>query len=285
MAIILDGKKVATTIESDLENKVRGLPTKLTLGILQIGNNPSSNTYIQQKINTAKRIGVTYQLKKLAADTQLSQIRSLIKDWNNNPDITGFIIQLPLPDHYPAQALLNQINPAKDVDALSANSLGRLLQHNSIVIPATARGILSLLDYYKISVAGKQVAMIGRSALVGKPVALSLLNRNATVTIAHSQSHNLIAITKAADIIITAIGQPHFIKPSHLKPEAVVIDVGITSSNRKLIGDVDFEATAPKVAAITPVPGGVGPLTVISLYQNLIDLHQHQLNDRSPMLG
>lgn len=273
MTTILNGKQVADKLASNLHQQVADLSTQLSLGILQVGDNPDSTTYIRHKTRLAAKLGINTLVEKLPSTADLHQVQDQLHQWNTSIAITGYIVQLPLPEQLDTAAIISSIEPQKDVDVMSPLSIGQLALSKTAPMPATTRGIFSLLEYYQIDVSGKHVVIIGRSNLVGKPTALSFLHRNATVTITHRQTPDLPNFTKSADILISAIGQPHKITSTYVKPGAVVIDVGLTKTAEGIFGDVEYDSVSQVASAITPVPGGIGPLTVISLLQNLVDMY------------
>ncbi len=297
MAQILDGKIVRDSILNNLKSQISNLKSKPKLVIIQVGDNPESNTYIGQKIKFGEKIGAIAELKKFPADISQESLTSNLLTLNSDPAVHGIIIQIPIPKHLDQDKLIDLINWRKDIDGLSAISLKLLSEGNPAgYIPATTKGVLTLLDHYKIPITGKKVVIIGRSFLVGKPTALAMLNRDATVTICHSKTENLGKETKNADILIVAIGKPNFIGREHVSKNQVVIDVGINVIEkgqalsqaetkekdltlikpRTLVGDVNFDEVSKIVSAITPVPGGVGPMTVASLFENLLEAHKNQ---------
>ncbi len=271
---LLNGKVVADKLALQLKHDLAQSELALTLGIIQVGEHPSSSVYIQHKSKMAQKLGITVRHNQLPATITQAQLQQELEQWNDSPDITGYIVQLPLPSHLNPDLAIGMIDPLKDVDGLTLTNKGALAARQPGILPATTRGILSLLDYYQIEVEGKHVVVLGRSNLVGLPTALALLHRHATVTILHSKSQDTNSILHTADIVIAAMGRPRQLGLDMLPAGAIVIDVGITRIEGRVHGDVDFDAVADKVAAITPVPGGVGPLTVVSLFQNLVDLAQ-----------
>ena len=288
MALILDGKKVRDEIAVRLADQVARLKEQPGLAIIQIGDNSASNTYIRQKKIFGEKIGVKVEHHKLAKTVAASEVKKLIGKLNRDEKIHGIILQFPVPAHLDANLLIEQIDPGKDVDGLTAANVKKLWTGDHYrpsgsvdgLVPATARGVITLLDYYKISVEGKRAVVAGRSNLVGKPIAALLLARGATVIICHRGTLDLAAETKRAELIIAAIGQPKLLRVEHFTMGAgqVVIDVGISRDDDQLVGDVDFVAVEPLVAAISPVPGGVGPLTVASLFANLFEAYKRQNN-------
>jgi methylenetetrahydrofolate dehydrogenase (NADP+)/methenyltetrahydrofolate cyclohydrolase len=258
----LDGRILRDRIANKLKLEVSGLKVKPVLAIIQVGDNVESNVYIKQKKLFGERIGAVVNHIRLPKNISFPKIEKEIKKLNSDRKVHGIIIQLPIPENLDARKITKVISPSKDVDGLVSGSN---------FTPATTRGILSILDFYKINLAGKRAVVVGRSDLVGKPTALALLNKNATVTIAHSKSKNLKQITKSAEVLVVAVGRPKFINDKYVSKGQVVIDVGINKTKNGLVGDVDFEKVKKIVRAITPVPGGVGVMTVASLFENLFD--------------
>ncbi|NQV88517.1 MAG: bifunctional 5,10-methylenetetrahydrofolate dehydrogenase/5,10-methenyltetrahydrofolate cyclohydrolase [Parcubacteria group bacterium] len=281
MAKILDGKIIRDKIQRELAEAVSKLPSKPKLVIIQVGDNPDSNAYVNQKKIFGEKIGVAVELCKFDDSIGEEVIAENIEELNSDKSTNGIIVQLPLPTHLDASKLISNIDPNKDVDGLTPVNVRKLFENDpSGFVPATAKGVLSLLDYYSIPLEGKRVTVIGRSVLVGKPIALTLLARNATVTVCHRKTKDLIKETKDADIIIVAAGCPGLISAEHVSFGQTVVDVGINLISgkkfneeivgKKFVGDVDFEAVKNIVSAISPVPGGVGPMTVASLFENLL---------------
>jgi methylenetetrahydrofolate dehydrogenase (NADP+) / methenyltetrahydrofolate cyclohydrolase len=279
MPKILDGKIVRDEIMIDLKNKIARFGMAPNLAIIKIGDNPDSDVYVKMKISFAKKIGanafiVDFPVGEITQEVLLAEIEKL----NNDESVNGIIIQSPLPKPLDWSLAVEAVNPTKDVDGLCSLNVKNLQANNNLgLIPATARGVLSLLKYYNISVKGKKVVVMGRSVLVGNPIAVLMRNNDATVTVVHSQTIEPEKITKEGDILIVAIGNPKLIGPSYIKEGQTVIDVGVTSvlnpdGTRSISGDVDFESVKDIVSAISPVPGGVGPMTVASLFQNLIEV-------------
>ncbi|MFA6445962.1 MAG: bifunctional 5,10-methylenetetrahydrofolate dehydrogenase/5,10-methenyltetrahydrofolate cyclohydrolase [Candidatus Paceibacterota bacterium] len=288
MSYFLDGRQVRDKKAQILIKRISAFSTKLKLVILQVGNVSESNSYIEQKKFFGTKIGVLVEHIKFPETVSQAEIESAIELNNRDASVHGIILQLPIPARIDWREVVNTIDPEKDVDGLTRENLSILVHGGKGGhMPATARGVLSLLKDYKIEVAGKKVVVVGRSALVGKPIALSLLNEQATVTICHSKTQNLNEETKRADILIVAIGKAHFINESHVREGQIVIDVGINSvgqpslqeeiPKRKLVGDVFTEKVTSIVDGISPVPGGVGPLTVLSLFENLADAYEKQV--------
>lgn len=286
MALILDGKKAAEALSGALAEKVKRLAAPLTLSIIQVGNRADSNAYIKAKMAFAEKIGVKAELVKFPEDISEEIVTSAISERNSKADIHGIIAQLPLPAHWDANAILENIEPNKDVDVLTAKNIKNFLSGGLAPLPATASGILKLLEFYDVSLSGKRVAVVGRSLMVGKAIALAFLNKDATVTICHKKTENLAAITKEADILVVAVGTAGLIGKEHVRQGQAVIDVGINEvsgrkldeeiSGRRIVGDVNFDEVKNIVAAISPVPGGVGPMTVAALFSNLIEAAEKQ---------
>ncbi len=272
MVKILDGRKVQNIIAARLAVRISKFKKIPTLVIIQAGDREDSNVYIRQKKLFGEKIGVSIVQKKFPDKVSEKAIISVIEKYNKDKNIDGIIVQLPLPKHLNRWAISGAINPEKDVDGLTAkNVAGLLAGEKNCFVPATTRGIFELLEHYKISATGKRVAVVGRSVLVGKPTAMALINRGATVTVCHSKTRNLNEETKRAEILIVAAGKPGLISKKHVSRGQIVIDVGINRLKGKLVGDVDFAGVKKIVRAITPVPGGIGPLTVASLFSNLLD--------------
>ena len=273
MAIILDGKKLRDKIFENLKQRLNNMSEKPTLAVILVGENPASQIYVRNKKKTAENLGINSIVINYPADISEKILLDKIQELNNDIKITAILVQLPLPKHIDKFKIIDAIAPEKDVDGLTPYNSGKLFSgEEPYVYPCTPKGILLLLDEYNIELEGKHVVVIGRSNLVGKPVAQMLLNRNATVTMCHSHTKNLSDITKTADIIVSAVGQ-NIIGEKMLKSDCVVVDVGIFKDvNGKICGDVDF-ANASKIAAyISPVPGGVGPMTIASLMLNTVEL-------------
>lgn len=271
---IIDGKACAEHCRNALKERVENLKSrKITpgLAVILVGNNPASQVYVKNKIIACEKLGIFSQKIALKEETNEAELLSHIHQLNQNPNIHGILVQLPLPQQISEEAILKAIAPQKDVDGFHAQNLGALVQNAQALVACTPKGIVRLLDEEKIEIEGKHAVIIGRSTIVGKPLALLLINRGATVTVCHSKTKNLAAHTQNADILIVAIGCANFVTQEMVKEDAVVIDVGINRlPNGKLAGDVDFESVKNKAAAITPVPGGVGPMTIAMLMENTV---------------
>ncbi|HEA47446.1 MAG TPA: bifunctional methylenetetrahydrofolate dehydrogenase/methenyltetrahydrofolate cyclohydrolase FolD [bacterium] len=271
VAIILDGKRTAQEIQKELSLKVKEEGIIPGVAVIRVGEDPSSLIYIRNKKKRAEEVGIYFEEHTLKENTSQDELIELIKKLNSNSRIDGIVLQLPLPKHLDEKRMLEKISPEKDVDGFHPLNMGRLLKGNPLFIPATPRGIMELLSRYLISLKGKRVVVVGRSNIVGKPLALLFLKEDATVAICHSKTKDLDLITKEADILVVAIGKPEFIREGMVKENSVVIDVGINRVGNRIMGDVDFKRIKEKVSHITPVPGGVGPMTIIMLLKNVIE--------------
>lgn len=268
--IIIDGKKVAAELLSELKEKIRLKNVSPVLNILQIGSNPSSNIYVKRKLMIAEQIGIKANLFHFDEDVNEEKLLETVNLLNKNRE--GIILQLPVPKHINTFKVINSIDYRNDVDGLTYINQGMLFSDNPNLISCTPLGVLKLLKYYNIKISGQNVVILGRSLLVGRPLSQLLINENATVTVIHSFSKNIQLITKNADILISAIGKPNFIDNTFVKVGAVVIDVGISKIGNKIVGDVNFDKVKDIVSFITPVPGGVGPMTVACLMYNTFTL-------------
>ena len=271
---IIDGKMVASQIKKNIASEVESLRQKTGetpgLAVVLVGDDPASSVYVRNKNKTCKNLGFQSFENILPANTKESTLLGLIDELNKDERVSGILVQLPLPSHISSYKILEAINPQKDVDGFHLENIGRLVTGNATFKPCTPEGIIQLLDHYKVDIEGKNAVVLGRSNVVGKPISLLLLERNATVTICHSRTKNLSAITKSADILIAAIGKPNFVTDDMVKDDVVIIDVGINRVNDKLIGDVDYQSVSKKASLITPVPGGVGPMTIAVLMANTL---------------
>lgn len=262
---LLDGKALANDILDKLSLKVKQLDTAPNLVVIQVGNDPASSVYVRNKERTAERVGINSETVKLSKHITQDELLEIIDKYNHFTDVNGILVQLPLPKHIDEQVILEAISPMKDVDGFHPLNVGKLNIGQKQMIPSTPAGIMELLKANHIEIEGKHVVIVGRSNIVGKPLAHLLLEANATVTVAHSRTKNLKRLTQMADILVVAVGQPELITEDYVKTGAVVIDVGINRTESGLKGDVDFNSVKSKVAAITPVPGGVGPMTIAML--------------------
>ncbi len=279
---IIDGKLVAKVTREQIKSDVQKLadlkyPNSIGLAVILVGDDQASEVYVRNKIKACDEVGMKSFLCKLPAEATFDEVAGTISYLNDNPDVTGMILQLPLPKHLDENALLDLIDPDKDVDGCHYVQKGRLWTGRDSLVACTPYGVMKLLDYYNIELQGKNAVVVGRSNLVGKPLAQLLLDRNCTVTICHSKTQNLKEITSRADIVCVAIGKAKFLTADMVKEGAVVIDVGMDrDENGKLCGDVDFDSVASKCSYITPVPGGVGPMTVTMLLANTIKAYKQQ---------
>lgn len=272
----IDGKKLRDEIISELKTEVKHYMIKPCLAVIQIGDDPASNTYIKSKAKACEEIGMYFKHIKFNEEVKEIEVINKILELNNDEYVHGILLQLPIPEKFNPDKLINYIARNKDVDGLTDINLGKLYNNKPCLISCTPQGIMKLLENEKIELEGKNVTIVGRSNLVGKPLIGLMLNKNATVTICHSKTENLSKHTKNADILIVAVGKKHFIKENMVKEGAIVIDVGINKEDNKLYGDVDFDAVKNKASLITPVPGGVGPMTVAMLMKNVITAYQKQ---------
>jgi methylenetetrahydrofolate dehydrogenase (NADP+) / methenyltetrahydrofolate cyclohydrolase len=271
---LIDGKKISAEIRGRLEKETAELKTKTGrtpgLATVLVGENPASAVYVRNKNKICNEVGFQSFGQNLPAETTEEELLDIIKKLNSNDEVNGILVQLPLPDHIDSEKILLSIDPEKDVDGFHPINVGKLAIGNALLTPCTPTGIIALLDYYKIEISGKHAVVLGRSNIVGKPVAHLLLQRHATVTICHSKTKNMQQVTRQADILIAAVGRPHFVNSDMVKEGVVVIDVGINRVDGKLTGDVEFDQVAKKAGLITPVPGGVGPMTIALLMENTL---------------
>ena len=272
-AVIMDGKKLAKQTKADIAARVKQSNKKLGLGTILGGTDPGSVAYVEGKHSDCAEVGINSIRVNLPVGASEQDIIKAVTDLNNNPECTGFIVQLPLPKSVDTEKILLAIDPKKDADGLNPVNLGNLVLSVNKIIPCTPRAILALLNEYKIKLSGSKVLIIGRGTTVGRPLSILLSQKpiDATITLAHSVTTNLTDLIKEADVVIAAIGIAHFIKPNMIKPGATVVDVGITRVENKLLGDVD-PAVAQVAAFFTPTPGGVGPMTRAMLLSNLLEL-------------
>lgn len=269
--ILMSGAELAQTIRKNLKKEVGKLSVKPRLAVVLVGNNHASEKYVKAKEDACKEVGIDFELYRLSEKTQKKPVIDLIVKLNKTNYVTGIIVQLPLPGKLRATEILEHIKPKKDVDGLTSTNMGKLIKDLPGLRPATPEGIIKLLQYYRVAISGKEIIIIGRSNLVGKPLAQMLLNEDATVTVAHGKTRDLAEITKKADIVVSAVGQPGLITANIVKQGVVIVDVGTTrSEGNKLKGDVDFDEVSKKASYITPVPGGVGPMTVAMLLSNVV---------------
>ena len=274
MTQIIDGKLISQQVKDELKEEALILKEQgieASLAVIQVGNDPASSIYVRNKKRACEYIGIRSLSYELEEGTSEEELLSLIDTLNADDTVNGILVQLPLPSHISEQKVLNRISPKKDVDCFHPENVGKLCLGESGFLPATPAGVIELLKRYNIEISGKNCVVIGRSNIVGKPMALLLLRENGTVTITHSRTKDLREVTKEADILVVAIGKPLFVDDTFVKEGAVVIDVGIhRDENNKICGDVDYEKVAPLCSAITPVPGGVGPMTIAMLMKNCL---------------
>lgn len=279
MTTILNGKELALKITDSLKKEVSTLSKKPKLAVILVGDDPASQIYVKNKNIKAQDIGFESLVINLPSDAAEENILEHIYILNEDDNINGILIQLPLPENINKERILEAIDPVKDVDGFTSYNFGRLaLGYKPYAIPCTPKGIIRLLEEYNIEIEGKNVLIIGRSNIVGKPLALLMQKKNATVTIAHSRTKDIKSIAKQADILISAIGKPKFITQDFVKKNAVIIDVGISRINEGITGDADFENIKNTASYITPVPGGIGPMTIAMLMENTLELYKHQRN-------
>jgi len=274
--ILLDGKKISEKRLSQLKEKVDQYVSRHNrrpgLAVIRVGDNPASKIYVARKIQACANVGILSFESQLPASTSEAELLRQLEQLNQKVDVHGILIQLPLPSHVSEEALLSAIQPSKDVDGFHPVNLGKLLAGEKTTVPCTPLGIMNLLGEYKIDLKGKRAAVIGRSRIVGRPISLLLDQAGATVTTIHSQTQNPAEISRQADIVVAAAGKPGLVQKSWIKDGAVVVDVGINRlSDGRIVGDTDFEAIAGSCSYITPVPGGVGPMTICSLLENTWD--------------
>ena len=278
--IILDGKKTAESLMKKIAGEVTAINEDITLALIMVGKNPASQVYVRNKIKACDEAGI--RVKDYFLDEKIPQkeLLKIIAECNADPKIHGILVQLPLPSHLNESEIINAIDPLKDVDGLTIVNQGKLMVGSDAIAPATPKGVITLLQKYFVEIAGKNAVVVGRSSLVGKPAALLLLQKNATVTIAHSKTANLREVTRRADILVVAVGKPRFITADMVKKDAVVVDVGINKVEGKIVGDVDFAGVKEVASYITPVPKGVGPMTIASLLENILLCYKKQISAR-----
>ena len=283
MSVLLDGKALAAKIKKEVAEKAEGRAAegkaRPALAVILVGENPASAVYVRNKEKDCAECGIRSVAYRLGADYGEDKLLALIDELNGDPAVHGILVQLPLPEGYEERRVIERISPDKDVDAFHPVNVGRMMIGEEGFLPCTPAGIIALLDEYGIDPSGKNCVVIGRSNIVGKPMAMLLMKRNGTVTVAHSKTADLPALTRRADILVSAVGKAGFVTPGMVKPNAVIIDVGMNrNAEGKLCGDVDFARCAPLASFITPVPGGVGPMTRAILMKNT--LYAAELADR-----
>ncbi len=280
-ARIIDGKRIAAAVREEIRGRILrlreggdGVPG---LAVIRVGDDPASAAYVRGKAAACEDVGIASRQITLPGFVSQDELIDGIETLNRDAGIHGILVQLPLPRHLDERAVLDAVDPAKDVDGFTYANIGRLVENRARFVPCTPAGILELLDREQIEIAGRHAVVVGRSEIVGKPTAMLLLHRHATVTICHSRTVDLPAVTRRADLLIAAVGRPRLITADMVQPGAVAIDVGITRVEGKLVGDVDFDSVAPVASAITPVPGGVGPMTVAMLLRNTLRAFESSL--------
>ncbi len=279
--VLLDGQALAYDIEKDLKNKIQIITAQThkrpKLAVILVGKDPASITYVNMKIKACERVGMDFDLKTLQENITEAKLLSLIKDYNTDQNISGVLVQLPLPRHIDTKMVLEAIDPSKDVDGFHPLNIGKLCTQKESFLPATPMGVMRLLEHYHIGIKGKDVAIIGASNIIGKPLSMLMLNAGASVSVCHILTKDISFYTQNADIVCVGVGKPDLIKASMLKKGAVVVDIGINHLNDgRIVGDVDFN-NAQKVAGfITPVPKGVGPMTIVSLLENTLIAFEKQ---------
>ncbi len=274
MARIIDGKAVSQFVKDEVKKEVSALGEKgvtVGLAVIIVGNDPASRTYVNNKKKACEATGIISEEYALPEDTTMEELLALIRELNAKKSINGILCQLPLPKHLDEKVIIENIDPIKDVDAFHAVNTGHIMIGDYSFLPCTPAGIMEMLKYYNIEIEGKECVVIGRSNIVGKPMAMLLLQKNGTVTVCHSRTKNLKEVTTRADILVAAVGKPYFVTADMVKDGAVVIDVGMDRNKEgKLCGDVDFAEVEKKASYITPVPGGVGPMTIATLMKNTV---------------
>jgi methylenetetrahydrofolate dehydrogenase (NADP+) / methenyltetrahydrofolate cyclohydrolase len=283
-ARIIDGKAVAAEVRERVRAEVADMDVKPGLATILVGDDPASHVYVRNKRNASAEVGIQSFHHELEASTPQEELAELITRLCEDDAVNGILLQLPVPGHIDADAMVELIDPLKDVDGLTAINAGRLVQGREGLVPCTPLGVMEMLDHEGVELSGAEAVVLGRSQLVGKPIAQLLLARNATVTMCHSRTRDLAEVCSRADVLIAAVGKPKLVTAEMVKAGAVVIDVGINRTDDGLVGDVDFEAVSQRAAAITPVPGGVGPMTIAMLLSNTVRAARLQ-RDRGAVVG
>jgi len=274
---IIDGKKISDNLKSDIAKEISSLNSKPGLAVILVGDDPASRVYVNNKEKSCREVGFNSVKITKEEHTSERELLKIIQALNNDETIDGILIQLPLPNHIDTKKVIEEIDPKKDVDGFHRENMGRLLQNNAILRPCTPRGVMTMLEKSNINPSGLDVIVIGASNIVGRPMAIELLNAGATVTICHSKTQDLPDKVKSADIVVAAVGIPRFVQAEWLKKGSIVIDVGINRlETGELVGDVDFDQAIDVVNAITPVPGGVGPMTIATLLENTLLAHKYR---------
>jgi methylenetetrahydrofolate dehydrogenase (NADP+)/methenyltetrahydrofolate cyclohydrolase len=276
--VIIDGKQIAKELRVKITDKVSTLDRKPGLAVILVGDDPASAVYVRNKDNACKEVGFYSEKINKPANITQAELLSEVDRLNHDDKIDGILVQLPLPSHLDTNQVVEAINPSKDVDGFHSENIGKLMQNRAFLRPCTPKGVMTLLQITGIDLAGKNCVVVGASNIVGRPMAIELLNASATVTICNSKTKNLSDKIKQADVLVVAVGRPKMIQGNWIKEGATVIDVGINRlDNGKLVGDVDFDATKDKVAWITPVPGGVGPMTIATLLENTLMAYENKI--------
>lgn len=281
MSNIIDGKLVSAAVKERVAIEVKELNNKgvnVCLAVILVGSDPASQVYVANKKKACEQLGIISKEYLLPETTTQDELLELVNQLNNDKTVNGILCQLPLPKGLDEKSVIEAIDPNKDVDAFHPVNVGRIMIGDYDFLPCTPAGVMEMLAYYNIDINGKECVVIGRSNIVGKPMSMLLLHKNGTVTVAHSRTKNLAEVTRRADILVAAVGKANFVTSDMVKDGAVVIDVGINRVDGKLYGDVDFAAVSPKASYITPVPGGVGPMTIATLMQNTLTAAKRQNN-------
>ena len=279
MSQILDGQMISKEIKERIKEEVNRLEVKPKLVVILVGDDDASKIYVRNKIKACENVGIATEDYILPKDTREKELVDLIEKLNKNKEVNGILVQLPLPRHLNEDTIVNTISPIKDVDGLNIINQGKLLNRKPVLVPATPKGIITLLKRYFVEIEGKRVVIVGRSKLVGMPLALLFNHANATVTICHSYTEDLKDITKQADILVSAVGKADFISGDMIKKDAVVVDVGINRQMGHIVGDVNFKEAMEVARLVTPVPKGVGPMTIASLLENVLECYDLQKRD------
>ena len=277
---IMDGKETSKELKEEIKQQVKELPSKPKLLVILVGDDPASKVYVASKEKASRNCGIDAETIVLDENVSQKEIIDCIEKSNRDKSINAILVQLPLPDHINTKAVIEAIDPLKDVDGLTSLNQGKLFLGLNGIVPCTPKGIMHLFEKYNVDLTGKNAIVIGRSLLVGKPLSMLLLAKNATVTIAHSKTKNLKELCLGMDIIVSAVGKPKMITADMVKEGAIVIDVGINRVHNTLVGDVDYLSVCDKCARITPVPGGVGPMTIACLLENVVECYKMQMENK-----
>ena len=268
---LINGKEISASIRAEIKAETEKMSVRPGLAVILVGSDPASQVYVRNKNKACEEVGFYSEMYTLPEETSMEQLLGLIEQLNESPQIHGILVQLPLPKHLDEEKVILAIDPRKDVDAFHPTNVGKIMIGNHSFLPCTPAGVMELLKRSGVEISGKECVVIGRSNIVGKPQAMLLLHENATVTICHSRTKDLPSVCRRADILVSAVGRAGFVTADMVKDDAVVIDVGINrNAEGKLCGDVDFDNVAPKTSFITPVPGGVGPMTITMLMKNTL---------------